>query len=145
MKSIRTCALACMLPLAWSTPAPAAPHARMQIADQAPAPAAHPVARIASVPAAKARSRRVPHARVRKEDRRKDALPAPAKRATSNTGKADRSLAAAIRRDDAREAAERDARAERLYRSSQLSAPIIPGAKACRRTGAHGESIYENC
>ncbi len=40
---------------------------------------------------------------------------------------------------------ERDARAQRLYRSSQFSAPIIKDAKACRRIGAHGESIYENC
>lgn len=45
----------------------------------------------------------------------------------------------------ARDQSERDARSERLYRSSQLSAPIITDAKACKRTGAHGESIYENC
>ncbi len=44
-----------------------------------------------------------------------------------------------------REQSERDARAERLYRSSQFSAPIIPDATACKRIGAHGESIYENC
>jgi len=41
--------------------------------------------------------------------------------------------------------AESNARAERLYRASQISAPIIIDAKACRRVGAHGESIYENC
>jgi len=41
--------------------------------------------------------------------------------------------------------AETDARAERLYRASQFSAPIIIDAKACKRVGAHGESIYENC
>ena len=45
----------------------------------------------------------------------------------------------------AREQAERDARAERIYRSSQLSAPIIVEATACKRIGSHGESIYENC
>lgn len=45
----------------------------------------------------------------------------------------------------AREQSERDSRAERLYRSSQLSAPIITDAKACKRIGARGESIYENC
>ena len=44
-----------------------------------------------------------------------------------------------------REQAERDARAERIYRSSQFSAPIIIDAKACKRIGPHGESIYENC
>ena len=44
-----------------------------------------------------------------------------------------------------REHAERDARAERIYRSSQLSVPIIIDAKACKRIGRHGESIYENC
>ncbi len=45
----------------------------------------------------------------------------------------------------AREQAERDARAERIYRSSQLSAPIIVEATACKRIGSHGESVYENC
>ena len=44
-----------------------------------------------------------------------------------------------------REHADRDARAERIYRSSQLSAPIIIDAKACKRIGSRGESIYENC
>jgi len=44
-----------------------------------------------------------------------------------------------------REHGERDARVERIYRSSQLSAPIIVDARACRRIGMHGESIYENC
>lgn len=37
------------------------------------------------------------------------------------------------------------ARAQRLYESSQTSAPIIPHATACKRVGADGESIYENC
>jgi hypothetical protein len=41
--------------------------------------------------------------------------------------------------------AESNARAERLYRASQFSAPIIIDAKACKRVGPHGESIYENC
>ncbi|HTD28272.1 MAG TPA: hypothetical protein VK660_02680 [Xanthomonadaceae bacterium] len=41
--------------------------------------------------------------------------------------------------------ADRDARAERIYRSSQLSAPIVIDAKACKRKGTNGESIYENC
>ena len=43
------------------------------------------------------------------------------------------------------EQAERDVRAGRIYHSSQVSAPIIVDAKACRRIGSHGESIYENC
>ena len=72
--------------------------------------------------------------------------PAHAPHATLNDRKPDRnSLAAAIRNAETRDATERDARAERLYRSSQLSTPIIPDAKACKRIGAHGESIYENC
>jgi len=41
--------------------------------------------------------------------------------------------------------AESNGRAERLYRASQFSAPIILDAKACKRVGASGESIYENC
>ena len=43
------------------------------------------------------------------------------------------------------EQADVNARAERLYRASQFSAPIIIDAKACKRVGTHGESIYENC
>lgn len=45
----------------------------------------------------------------------------------------------------AREAAARESRAESIYRLSQTSAPIIPDATACRRIGANGETIYENC
>ncbi len=43
------------------------------------------------------------------------------------------------------EQAESNARAERLYRASQFSAPLLIDAKACKRVGANGESIYENC
>jgi hypothetical protein len=43
------------------------------------------------------------------------------------------------------EQVEANARAERLYRASQFSAPILIDAKACKRIGANGESIYENC
>lgn len=59
--------------------------------------------------------------------------------------KASRYLLAQQARILAREKQDIDARADRLYRASQVSAPIIVDAKACRRTGAHGESIYENC
>ena len=52
---------------------------------------------------------------------------------------------AAAQRAAARDQVERNARADRLYRSSQVSAPIITNATACKRIGAHGESIYENC
>lgn len=45
----------------------------------------------------------------------------------------------------ARQVAESDARSMRIYQTSQLSAPIIPNATACKRFGAHGETIYENC
>jgi hypothetical protein len=51
----------------------------------------------------------------------------------------------AIERQTMREQAERAALAERVYRSALVSAPIITDARACKRTGAHGESIYENC
>lgn len=56
-----------------------------------------------------------------------------------------RSQFAAARRLETRAIAERDARAMRIYASSQLSAPNIPGATSCKRVGVHGESIYENC
>ncbi len=52
---------------------------------------------------------------------------------------------ALVRQAVANEISERGARADRLYAASQLSAPIILDAKACRRTGTNGESIYENC
>jgi hypothetical protein len=57
----------------------------------------------------------------------------------------DRRDAVIAEKSSIRERAERDARAERIYRSSQLSAPIILDARACRRIDLHGESIYENC
>jgi hypothetical protein len=56
-----------------------------------------------------------------------------------------RSDLAAARKAALQEKAEAGARADRLYGASQLSAPIIVNAKACKRIGANGESIYENC
>ena len=56
-----------------------------------------------------------------------------------------RIAASSYREAEARETIERNARAEYLYRSSQLSAPIVTNATACKRIGAHGESVYENC
>lgn len=145
MKSILIQLIACMMSLAWTPLASAAPHTDMLIADQPETPVAHPSTKLAPIPAAKQRRRRAPRARLRKEIHRKKTLLTHAAHVASNERKPDRGLATAIRNADARDAAERDARAERLYRSSQLSAPIIPDAKACRRSGAHGESIYENC
>ena len=90
-------------------------------------------------------SRRAPHAKVRK-DNHHDGIPlVHAPQYTASERKQFRVAAVSAQKAAAREAAERDARAENLYRSSQLSAPIIKDAKACKRIGTHGESIYENC
>ncbi|MBS0212622.1 MAG: hypothetical protein JSR26_05490 [Proteobacteria bacterium] len=43
------------------------------------------------------------------------------------------------------EQAQAAARADCIYAVSQANAPIIADTRACKRTGAHGESIYENC
>ncbi|MEO5596829.1 MAG: hypothetical protein ABIQ97_06735 [Lysobacteraceae bacterium] len=65
--------------------------------------------------------------------------------ANTRPQKASRGQLTAARNAQSREVAERDARSMRIYRTSQLSAPIIPDATSCKRVGAHGESIYENC
>lgn len=44
-----------------------------------------------------------------------------------------------------REQAQVDARAAHIYALSQTNAPILDDTRACKRTDAHGESIYENC
>ncbi len=43
------------------------------------------------------------------------------------------------------EQAEVQARASRIYATSQVSAPILRDTSACKHIGAHGESIWENC
>lgn len=44
-----------------------------------------------------------------------------------------------------REQAQIDARAAHIYALSQTNAPILDDTRACKRIGAHGESIYQNC
>jgi len=72
-----------------------------------------------------------------------------ARAATATRSSADRKLLvrllAQARATDAREKAEAGARAERIYRTSQVSAPIIADTRACKRIGADGRSVYENC
>lgn len=77
--------------------------------------------------------------KARKPSRVRPAVPAPARAIVDRAS--NRNFAAARKAAQA----ESDARAERLYRASRFSAPIIIDAKACKRIGAHGESIYENC
>lgn len=76
---------------------------------------------------------------------RKDKHPGKAARMVAEHAAGDRGSRDAGERAAAREQAGRDATADYIYRVSQLSAPIIVDAKACKRIGAHGESIYENC
>jgi hypothetical protein len=91
-----------------------------------------------------ARRLRKPQASVDKS--RKDKHPEKAaKTAVAKRAVGDRRSGIADARAAAREQAERDATADRIYQLSQLSAPIIVDAKACKRIGARGESIYENC
>lgn len=37
------------------------------------------------------------------------------------------------------------ARSQRLYALAQTDAPILADTSACKRSGPHGEAIYENC
>jgi hypothetical protein len=83
--------------------------------------------------------------KVHKGDHRDDVPLMHAERRPASERRQLRIALVSVQKAAARESAERDARAERLYRSSQLSAPILKDAKACKRIGAHGESIYENC
>jgi len=76
---------------------------------------------------------------ARKPSKARPAVPAPAR---AIVGRASNTNVAAAQKAAQ---AQSNARAERLYRASQFSAPIIIDAKACKRIGAHGESIYENC
>ena len=88
--------------------------------------------------ASNTRYRRVPS---RKE--RSDAASASARPIA--VAKPSRSDITAARKAALQAKADASARANRLYDASQLSAPIIVNAKACKRTGENGESIYENC
>jgi hypothetical protein len=154
MTFIRTCVLVCVVPLAlaWQGSL-AGQHYHAQVAA---APAAHGGVknRTSVVLSAATVSSRRAHGRSSGRSRRRAARKsdpfanAPTMRVAypaTNPKKWVRADALAARNAVVREDAERDARAERLYRSSQLSAPILKDAKACKRTGANGMSIYENC
>jgi hypothetical protein len=77
--------------------------------------------------------------KARKPSKARRLAPAPARAIVDKAS--NRNFAAAQKAAQA----ESNARAARLYRASQFSAPIIIDAKACKRIGAQGESIYENC
>ena len=152
MNRTSICILACMLTLATASPAAlATPQGLPQVAEQPAAQDPHRelLQALASAAARKHRAHRAPrrasHVKAHKDGRRDDARPARIPQHSTSEGKHGRVAAGAIQKTLAHEAAERDARAENLYRSSQLSAPIIKDAKACKRIGARGESIYENC
>lgn len=57
----------------------------------------------------------------------------------STRGLAEARKAAALEQAQVRE------RAGRIYAVSQANAPILADTSACKRIGAHGESVYENC
>jgi hypothetical protein len=154
MTFIRTCMLVCVIPLAlaWQGSL-AGQHSYAQVAT---APAAHGGSRsrtsvvlwAAPVSSRRAHGRnsgRSRHRAAHKSDPFVDAPIARAAHPAANQKKWVRLDALAARNAVVREDAERDARTERLYRSSQLSAPILKDAKACKRTSANGMSIYENC
>ncbi|HTA65603.1 MAG TPA: hypothetical protein VK753_08865 [Xanthomonadaceae bacterium] len=71
--------------------------------------------------------------------------PTAAKAAHTTAQKPSRQDVAEARKAAALEQAQARARADDLYAASQTNAPIIVDAKACKRIGANGESIYENC
>ncbi len=146
MKYIPACFLACALAIA-ALPAFAAPSALPQVAEQPAAIDPHRVFLQALADAARRhhashhaahRAPRVKVHEVEPEFAKATTRPIAAKAAYHADS-------AAIRGAEAREAAGRAARADDLYRASQTDAPIIANATACKRIGAHGESIYENC
>ena len=152
MKSVQTCVLFCALSLATTAPlASAGIQGLPQVAGQ---PAARDPHR--EFLQALADAQRNLHARHRTPQRRPRAKPREIEpdadfmkpRSTPRpvaSKSVQRVQSDTTRTADAREAAERTARAEYLYRVSQTSAPIIANARACKRIGAQGESIYENC
>jgi predicted membrane-bound mannosyltransferase len=153
MNCIRICILACVLPLAMASLAAFA--GAQGLAHVVEQPAAHDPHRdvLQALVSASARShrthhvskRRAPHAKVQKNDRHDDLPLVQVAQRPASERKPDHVAAIATQKADAHDAAERYARAERLYRGSQVSAPIVKDAKACKRIGAHGESIFENC
>lgn len=137
-RSLFTCIASCTLAI---TSASAAVHALSiatapLVATSAASSAQTPTSRASS---ASRRPSRAPTRAARKKTRKASALKPPA-RATTYKG-SNKNFAAAEKAVQA----ESSARMERLYRASQFSAPIIIDAKACKRVGTHGESIYENC
>jgi hypothetical protein len=154
MTFIRTCMLICVVPLAlaWQGSL-AGQHNYAQIAAEPESHDASASRTSLVLWAAPASSRRTHgrsagrsrHRAAHKSDPFADAPIARAAHPAANPKKWVRADALAARNAVVREDAEREARAERLYRSSQLSAPIVKDAKACKRTSANGMSIYENC
>ncbi len=151
MNRISTCILACAFTLAIASPAAfAGARGLPQIAEQPAAQDPHRELLQALAAAAGRRhhthhvARRAPRVKVHNDDLDK-IMQVNASQRPAHESRPRRIVAIDTRKADAREAAEREARTNNLYRSSQLSAPIIKDAKACKRIGAHGESIYENC
>jgi hypothetical protein len=145
------CILFCALPLSMTTAAFAAPQGLPQIAEQPARADPHREFLQALADAARKHparhraSQRSPRMKVHEIEPDVDvarplASPRPVAAKSQSHGEP-----AAMRKVETREAAERQARTEYLYRVSQTSAPIIPNATACKRIGANGESIYENC
>ena len=154
MPSFHALALTCTLALLCAAAhASAGPPARPGVAIQPPPTQAQMQHELAQALAAAARHGhrshrasvgRAAHVKVRKTDPLDAAMRATPVR-PPHEPEPHRIAVSAWRQAEAREAIERNARAEYLYRSSQLSAPIITNATACKRIGAQGESIYENC
>jgi len=136
-RSLFTCVAACALAITCTS---AAVHASSIAAAPlvATSTASSPQAPNSRSRGANRRPSRAPTRVARKT--RETTVPKPPARVTTYKG-SNKNFAAAEKAVQA----ESNARTERLYRASQFSAPIIIDAKACKRVGAHGESIYENC
>jgi len=137
--SLFACVASCALAVSG---APAAVHApRIATAPVAASAAPAPQASTHSGSTSRKHDRALTRAarKARRTPKAKPSKPAPERVIVYRTSNANAAAAQKAAQ------AESTARAERLYRASQFSAPILIDAKACKRVGAHGESIYENC
>lgn len=151
MKRITTCILACALPLVLAAPGAFANQQGLpQIAEISIAHAGtHAQSHKSSTTSGRHASRRKSPPTLHDKKPLSElhgsvAHARPAHRSASEI-KWQHAEVLAARKAAVREVLERNARANRLYQNSQFSAPIIINAKACKRIGVHGESIYENC
>ncbi|HEY2345815.1 MAG TPA: hypothetical protein VGH80_08020 [Xanthomonadaceae bacterium] len=131
--------MACIATCALSIPAASATSRHAGIAATATVRVASADAGANQAPSSHAKMRA---ARKGRKEPKKQATPKTARVAVAKVSAHD---LAEARKAAALEQAQMQERADALYAVSQANNPILVDAKACRRVGANGESIYENC